>query len=335
MKIYDVFHVDETEKDVCKLPAIHLKVEETHSADVEIPCVNLPVEKPCQMSCDGESLLEEEVWLDCASSLVEEQVFEDDLQELEVEAEVCRSDLSMQGVEQPCLGKHVEVFFEVPEFVGGRGELAPADDSMESDVGATYEHEAPCNEEGATNLAGDEVLEKQVISLAGHVLEYEKGALVPFTEGLDTGLQRDQVCLAMHQVEANGRVLLLHAMLWIHVLLEVALQVSLCQWQGFFEEDYTTESSLTDGMRAVYGTSASSDRRYAYDWQKWLWIHGDKAPCYKELLEWPVYWPTGAKGDLKMHALQVDDHGQCFIFDPGGLYVMLGEASSFPFDPGR
>ncbi|KAI5071805.1 hypothetical protein GOP47_0014056 [Adiantum capillus-veneris] len=143
------------------------------------------------MSCDGESLLEEEVWFDCASSLIEEQVFEDDLQELEEETEVCRSDLSMQGVGQPCLGEHVEAYFEVSEFVCGRGELAPEDDSMETDTGAAYESEAPCKEEGATNLVGDEVFDEQVEALTGHAPEYEKVALEPFTEGLDTSLQRD------------------------------------------------------------------------------------------------------------------------------------------------
>ncbi|KAI5073842.1 hypothetical protein GOP47_0011855 [Adiantum capillus-veneris] len=38
---------------------------------------HVPVEQPYQISCDGESLLAEEVWLDCASDLIEEQVFED------------------------------------------------------------------------------------------------------------------------------------------------------------------------------------------------------------------------------------------------------------------
>ncbi|KAI5063594.1 hypothetical protein GOP47_0022141 [Adiantum capillus-veneris] len=115
--------------------------------------------------------------------------------ELEAEAVVCRSDLSMQGVGQPRLDGHVEVCFEVLEFVCSRAELAPTEDSMETDTGAAYEREAPCKEEGDTNLAGD-------------------------------------------QVTSPG-------------------QVSLCQWQGFFEEDYNTESSLTCDMIAAYGTNAS------------------------------------------------------------------------------
>ncbi|KAI5083534.1 hypothetical protein GOP47_0003277, partial [Adiantum capillus-veneris] len=128
------------------------------------------------------------------------------------------------GVGQPCLGEHVEVCLEVPEVVGSHGELSPAEDSMETDTGAAYEHEAPCKEEGAANLAADEVFEEWVVALAGHVLEYDKGALKPFTGGLDAGLQRDQVCLAMQQVEANGRVLFLHTMLLIAMLLHIALQ---------------------------------------------------------------------------------------------------------------
>ncbi|KAI5066720.1 hypothetical protein GOP47_0019344 [Adiantum capillus-veneris] len=224
---YDVFGVDEVGKSVCELPANHLKVEEKHSVDVEMPCVNLPVEQPYQISCDGESLLEAEIWFDCASNVIEEQVFEDDLQEIEAQAEVCRSNLSMQGVGQPCLGEHVEVCFEVPEFVCGRGELTPADDSMETDTDAAYKGEAPCREEGDTNLADDEVFEEQVKALVGHALEYEKLSLEPFTKGLDAGWQRDQFCLAMQQVEENSRVLLFYVMLWLHVLLEVALQVSL------------------------------------------------------------------------------------------------------------
>ncbi|KAI5064515.1 hypothetical protein GOP47_0021185 [Adiantum capillus-veneris] len=221
---YDVFYVNEVENSVCELSVSHLEVEETHSSSVEIPCVNLPVEQPSLVSCDGESLLEEEVWLDCASDLIEEHVFEDDLQELETETEVCQSDLSMQGAGQPCLGEHVEVCFEVPQFVCSRGELTPADDSMEADTGAAYEPEAPCREEGTTNLAGVEVFEEQVVVLASHALEM---ALVPFTKGWDTGLQRDQVGLSMHQVETNGRVLLFYVLLWIHVLWEVSLHVSL------------------------------------------------------------------------------------------------------------
>ncbi|KAI5074964.1 hypothetical protein GOP47_0010925 [Adiantum capillus-veneris] len=331
---YDVFYVNEVENNVCELPVSHLEVEETHSAGVEMPCVNFSVEQPCQMSCDGDSLLKEEVWFDCVSDLIEEQVFENDLQELEAEIEVCRSDLYMQGVGQPCLCEHVEVCFEVSEFVDGRGELAPASDSMEADIGAAYEREAPWYEEGISNLAGDEVLVEHVVVLAGHVLEYEKGALVPFTKGWDIGLQWDQVCLAMQQVEAIGRVLLLHGMLLIAMLLQVTLQVFLCQWQGFFAEEYTMEDSLTGGRMDAYGTNASSVRKCAYGWQQDLWMQGDKSRCCKELLGWPVYWPTGTKEDLKIHALQVDGHDHGFVFDPSGLYAILGEASSFPFDPG-
>ncbi|KAI5078691.1 hypothetical protein GOP47_0006362, partial [Adiantum capillus-veneris] len=62
------------------------------------------------------------------------------------------------------------------------------DEARSRSGGTAYESGAPCNEEGATNLAGDEVFEEQV--------------------------------------EANGRVLLFYVMLWIHVLLEVPLQVS-------------------------------------------------------------------------------------------------------------
>ncbi|KAI5081290.1 hypothetical protein GOP47_0004473 [Adiantum capillus-veneris] len=158
----------------------------------------------------------------------------------------------MQGVGQPCLGEHVEVYFEVSEFVCGRGELAPADDSMEADTGAVYEREAPCKGEGAASLAGDEVCE-QVEALVGHVLDYEKVALESFTECLDIGMQGRHVGLAMHQVEANGRVLLFYVMLLIAMLLEVA-----CQWQGFFAKDYTMEGSLAGDMIAAYGTNASS-----------------------------------------------------------------------------
>ncbi|KAI5082650.1 hypothetical protein GOP47_0002393 [Adiantum capillus-veneris] len=89
---YDVFHVDEVEQDVCKLPTTQLKVEEKYSVT---PCVNLPVKQPYPVSHDGESLLEEEVWFDCASDVVEEQVFEDNLQELGTEAVVGQADLSM------------------------------------------------------------------------------------------------------------------------------------------------------------------------------------------------------------------------------------------------
>ncbi|KAI5080237.1 hypothetical protein GOP47_0005716 [Adiantum capillus-veneris] len=202
---YDVFHVDEVEQDVYELPTSHLKVKEEHSARVEMPCVNRPVKQPYLVSRDGESLLEEEVWFHCASDLIEEQVFEDDLQELGTEAVVDQVDLSMQGVGQHCLDGHVEVYFEVSEFVCSRGELAPADDSMETHTSAAYKGEVPCKEEGTTNLAGDEVFDEQVEARAGHTLEYEKVALEPFSEGLDTGLQRDHVCLVMQQVEANGK----------------------------------------------------------------------------------------------------------------------------------
>ncbi|KAI5056107.1 hypothetical protein GOP47_0029628 [Adiantum capillus-veneris] len=89
---YDVFHVNEVKKNLCELPASQLKVEEEYSVSL---CLNLPVEQPYQMSCDGGSLLEEEMWFDGVSDLIEEQVSEDDLQELEAKAEVCRSDLSM------------------------------------------------------------------------------------------------------------------------------------------------------------------------------------------------------------------------------------------------
>ncbi|KAI5061724.1 hypothetical protein GOP47_0024229 [Adiantum capillus-veneris] len=107
---YDVFYVDEVINNVCELHASHLKVKEGPSASVERPCVNQPVEQPSLMSCDGESLLEEEVWFDCASDLVEEQVFEDGLQELGTEAVVDQVDLSMQAVGKPCLREHVEVY---------------------------------------------------------------------------------------------------------------------------------------------------------------------------------------------------------------------------------
>ncbi|KAI5066683.1 hypothetical protein GOP47_0019307 [Adiantum capillus-veneris] len=133
----------------------------------------------------------------------------------------------MQGVGQPCLQGHVEVHGEVSEFVCSRGELAPADDSMEADTDAAYESEAPCKEEGFANLAGDKVFEQDE-ALAGKALKYEELVLEPITEGLDTGMQRDQVCLAMQQVEASGRVLLFYVTLLIAMLLEVALQVSVC-----------------------------------------------------------------------------------------------------------
>ncbi|MCO5607420.1 hypothetical protein L7F22_061616, partial [Adiantum nelumboides] len=75
----------------------------------------------------------------------------------------------MQGVGQPCLGEHVEVHGEVSEFVCSHGELTLADDSMETDTGAAYEREDPCNKEGA-NLAGDEVFDEHVEARAGHFL---------------------------------------------------------------------------------------------------------------------------------------------------------------------
>ncbi|KAI5067737.1 hypothetical protein GOP47_0018265 [Adiantum capillus-veneris] len=108
-----------------------------------MPCVNRPVEQPSLVSYDGDSLLAEEVWFDCASDLIEEQVFEDDLQQLGIEVVVGQVDLSMQGVGQLCFGGHVKVHFEVSEFVCGRGELASADDSMETDTGAAYKSEDP------------------------------------------------------------------------------------------------------------------------------------------------------------------------------------------------
>ncbi|KAI5060766.1 hypothetical protein GOP47_0025186 [Adiantum capillus-veneris] len=109
----------------------------------------------------------------------------------------------MQGVGQPCLGEHVEGYFEVSELVCSRGELAPADDSMEADTDAVYESEAPCKEEGAANLAGDEVFEQDK-ALAGQALKYEELFLEPVTEGWDTSLQSDQVCLSMQQT-AGGK----------------------------------------------------------------------------------------------------------------------------------
>ncbi|KAI5065716.1 hypothetical protein GOP47_0020411 [Adiantum capillus-veneris] len=158
---YDAFHVDEVMKDVYKFPASELKVREKNSASAEMLCVNLLVEQPSLVSCGGESLLAEEVWFDCACDLIEDQVFEDDLQELEREAKVSRSDLSMQGVGQSCLDGHVEVHSVVLEFACSCGEIAPTDDSMEIDTGATYKSEAPCKEENAANLVGDEVFEEQ------------------------------------------------------------------------------------------------------------------------------------------------------------------------------
>ncbi|KAI5059787.1 hypothetical protein GOP47_0026106 [Adiantum capillus-veneris] len=123
-------------------------------------------------------------------------------------------------------------------------------------------------------------------------------------------------------------------MLLIAMMLQVALQGVLCRFQCSCDEDNDMEGSITDAMIEIYGTNASSGRKHVYGWHEDLWIKGDKAPCYEELEGWLVYWPTSAKEGLDMHALQVDGHGQCFIFDPGGLYTMLGEASSFPFDPG-
>ncbi|KAI5061716.1 hypothetical protein GOP47_0024221 [Adiantum capillus-veneris] len=76
---YDVFHDGEVEKNVCELPASHLKVKEEHSASVEMTCVNRPVEQSYLVSRNGESLLEEEIWFDYASDLIAEQVFENDL----------------------------------------------------------------------------------------------------------------------------------------------------------------------------------------------------------------------------------------------------------------
>ncbi|KAI5071771.1 hypothetical protein GOP47_0014022 [Adiantum capillus-veneris] len=159
--------------------------------------------------------------------------------------------------------------------------------------------------------------------------------LEPCLEDLDASLQRDQVCLAMQQVKANCRVLLLYVVLWIHVLLEVALQVFLYQLQGSFEVDYTMEGSVVDDMIAAYVTSASNDGKYAYSRYGDLWMQGAKTPCYKKLKGWRVYWHTRAKEGLNIHALQVDGNEQCFTFHPGGLYTILGGASSFPFDPGR
>ncbi|KAI5082447.1 hypothetical protein GOP47_0002190 [Adiantum capillus-veneris] len=260
---YDAFHVDQVEKDVYKLPASHLKVEEKYSV---APCGSRPVKQPSLLSRDGESLLEEEAWFDCASDLIEEHVFEDDLQELGTEVVVDQADLSMQGVGQPCLDGHVEVYFEVSEFVCSRGELAPANDSMETNTAATYKREVPCKEEGATNLAGDEVFEEKVVALAGHVLEYGKVALEPFTEGLDAGLQREHVCLAMQQVEENGKGLKLCVLLLIAMLFQAALQGVLCRFQCSCDKDDDMEGSIADGMIAVYGTGASSDQKYVYGW---------------------------------------------------------------------
>ncbi|KAI5071947.1 hypothetical protein GOP47_0014198 [Adiantum capillus-veneris] len=221
------------------------------------------------------------MWFDCASSLIEEQVSEDDLQELGTEAVVDQVDLSMQGVGQPCLDGHVELYFEVSEFVCSRGEIAPADNSMETDTGAAYKGEVPCREEGDTNLAGDEVFDEQVEALAGHTLEYEKVALEPFTKGLDAGMQRDHVCLAMQQVEANGRVWLLYAMLLIAMLFQVALEGLLCRFHCSYDKGDDMESSLAGDMIVAYGTNASSGQKYSYGWQEGLWMQGDKAPCYE------------------------------------------------------
>ncbi|KAI5058003.1 hypothetical protein GOP47_0028018 [Adiantum capillus-veneris] len=207
----------------------------------------------------------------------------------------------MQGAGQPCLGEHVEVCFEVSGFVCGRGELAPADDSMEANTGATYESEAPCNKEGSASLAGDEVFEEQVVALSGHVLEYEEMVLEPCLEDLDTGLQREQACLAMHEVEANGRVLLLYAMLLIAMLFQVALQGVLCRFHCSYHKGDDIESSLASDMIEAYGTNASSVRKYSYGGHEDLWIQSGKDPCYEELEGWLVYW--GAKKGLDMHVL--------------------------------
>ncbi|KAI5069854.1 hypothetical protein GOP47_0016155, partial [Adiantum capillus-veneris] len=130
------------------------------------------------------------------------------------------------------------------------------------------------------NLAGDEVFE-HVEALASHVLEYEEKVLEPCLEDLYIGLQRDQVCLAIQQAEANGRVLLFYGMVWIHVLWEVALQVFLCQWQGFFAEDYTMEGSLAGDTIDACGTNGSSGQKHAYSWQQGLWMQGDEPRAMK------------------------------------------------------
>ncbi|KAI5074904.1 hypothetical protein GOP47_0010865 [Adiantum capillus-veneris] len=140
----------------------------------------------------------------------------------------CRSEKQKQryvevGVGQPCLDGHMEVNNIVLEFLCSHGELAPADDSMETHTGTTYESEVPCREEGNTNLVGDELLQEQVEARAGHTLGYEELVLGPIFEDLNAGVQGKHVCLAMQQVEANGRVLLLYVMLWIHVVLKVSL----------------------------------------------------------------------------------------------------------------
>ncbi|KAI5063713.1 hypothetical protein GOP47_0022260 [Adiantum capillus-veneris] len=205
---------------------------------------------------------------------------------------------------------------------------------MEIGIGAAYESDAPCKKEGVTNLAGDEVFEEQVEALAGHALKPKELVLVPRLKDLDAGMQREHVCFAMQQVEANDRVWLLYAMLLIAMLFQVALQGVLCRFHCSYDKGDDMESSLTGGMIAAYGTNASSGRKYSYGWQKGLWMQGDKAPCYEGLEGWRVYWPTSAKRGFNVHALQVDGHGHCFVFDPGGLYIMLGEASSFSFNPG-
>ncbi|KAI5062553.1 hypothetical protein GOP47_0023092 [Adiantum capillus-veneris] len=129
---------------------------------------------------------------------------------------------------------------------------------METDAGAAYKSDSPCKEEGATSLAGDEVFDEQVEALASHTPEYEKVALEPFTEGLDTSLQREQVCLSMQQTQANGMVLKLCVVLLIAMLFQVALQGVLCRSQCSYDKGDDMESSLAGDMIAAYGTNASS-----------------------------------------------------------------------------
>ncbi|KAI5067797.1 hypothetical protein GOP47_0018325 [Adiantum capillus-veneris] len=158
---------------------------------------------------------------------------------------------------------------------------------------------------------------------------------MPFEEPTIEGMLGKHVGLDMQQVEENCSVLLLYAMLWIHMVLKVSLQVSLYRLPGFFEEDYAMESSLAGEKIMGYGGDASQVGLQAcFIYEASVWIQGIEDRYYAKLHERLVFGFTGAKKWLYMKILRMHGCTQCHVFDQGGVYTMLGRAYRFPFDPG-
>ncbi|KAI5065608.1 hypothetical protein GOP47_0020303 [Adiantum capillus-veneris] len=223
-----------------------------------------------------------------------------------------------QGVGQPCPTNCIEERQCIPKGV--------------DDVNI------PKNEEKVveqSNFLSHEVVEDEVSKAMENKDWHDESDMerIPFEEPTIEGMIGKHVGLDMQQVEANCSVLLLSAMLWIHMVLKVALQISLYRLPCFFEEDYAMESSLAGERIIMYGGNASQVGIQAcFLYEANIWIQGIEDRCCTKLQERLVFGFTGAQKRLIMHVLWTHGCTQCHIFDPSGVCITLRKARGFPFD---